>query len=65
VFIQQIHDAIFFGFILSYAQGLAMLHVASKDLDMDIPMQEVVKVWRGGCIIRSSLLEIFFKAYHF
>jgi 6-phosphogluconate dehydrogenase len=63
VFIQQIQDALFFGFILSYAQGLAMLHVASRDLDMQIPLQEVVKVWRGGCIIRSSLLEIFFKAY--
>jgi 6-phosphogluconate dehydrogenase len=63
VFIQQIQDALFFGFILSYAQGLAMLHVASRDLDMQIPLQEVVKVWRGGCIIRSSLLETFFKAY--
>lgn len=63
VFIQQVQDALFFATIISYAQGLAMLHVASKDLEMDIPMQEVVKVWRGGCIIRSSLLEVFFKAY--
>ncbi|MBS1603537.1 MAG: NADP-dependent phosphogluconate dehydrogenase [Bacteroidetes bacterium] len=63
VFIQQVQDALFFATIISYAQGLAMLHVASKDLAMDIPMQEVVKVWRGGCIIRSSLLEVFFKAY--
>src|SRR5215475_703593 len=63
VFIQQVQDALFFGVILSYAQGLAMLHIASKELDMDIPMPEVVKVWRGGCIIRSSLLEVFFKAF--
>jgi len=63
VFIQQVQDALFFATIISYAQGLAMLHVASKELAMDIPMQEVVKVWRGGCIIRSSLLEVFFKAY--
>jgi 6-phosphogluconate dehydrogenase len=26
-------------------------------------MPEVVKVWRGGCIIRSSLLEVFYKAF--
>ena len=63
VFIQQVEDALYFAFIISYAQGLAQLHVASKELHMDIPMQDVVKVWRGGCIIRSSLLPIFFKAY--
>lgn len=63
VFIQQVQEALFFGMIISYAQGLAMLHVASKELDMQIPLQDVVKIWRGGCIIRSSLLEVFFKAY--
>jgi 6-phosphogluconate dehydrogenase len=63
VFIQQVEDALYFAFVISYAQGLAQLHVASKELHMDIPMQDVVKVWRGGCIIRSSLLPIFFKAY--
>jgi 6-phosphogluconate dehydrogenase len=63
IFIQQIQDALFFSTIISYAQGLAMLHAASKELNMEIPMQEVVKVWRGGCIIRSSLLPIFYSAY--
>jgi 6-phosphogluconate dehydrogenase len=63
VFIQQVQDALYFAVIISYAQGLAQLHVASKELAMDIPMPQVVKVWRGGCIIRSSLLEIFFTAF--
>ena len=63
VFIQQVQDALYFAVIISYAQGLAQLHIASKELDMDIPMPQVVKVWRGGCIIRSSLLEIFFTAF--
>jgi len=61
--IKQIHDALYFGVIISYAQGLAMLHQASKDLKMEIPLPEVVKVWRGGCIIRSTLLEVYMKAY--
>jgi 6-phosphogluconate dehydrogenase len=30
---------------------------------MEIPLQEVVSVWRGGCIIRSALLDYFKKAY--
>jgi 6-phosphogluconate dehydrogenase len=63
VFIQQIHDALYFAVIISYAQGLAMLHVASSELDMQIPLPEVVRVWRGGCIIRSSLLEAFYAAF--
>jgi len=63
VFIQQAHDALYFAVILSYTQGLAMLHQASSELDMQIPLPEVVRVWRGGCIIRSSLLETFYAAF--
>lgn len=62
-FIQQVHDALLFATIISYAQGLAQLHRAGKDLDMQIPMPKVVSVWRGGCIIRSVLLPVFAKAF--
>lgn len=61
--IQLVHDALYFGTLISYAQGLAMLHQASADLKMEIPLPQVVKVWRGGCIIRSVLLEVFSRAY--
>jgi 6-phosphogluconate dehydrogenase len=30
---------------------------------MQIPMPQVVSVWRGGCIIRSTLLEMFGNAF--
>lgn len=63
VFIQQLGDALYFATIICYAQGLAMLYKASTELDMQIPIGEVVRVWRGGCIIRSSLLENFYAAY--
>jgi 6-phosphogluconate dehydrogenase len=62
-FIKQAHDALYFAMMISYAQGLAMLYKASSELQMEIPMHDVVKIWRGGCIIRSGLLEIFYKAY--
>lgn len=61
--IKQVHDALYFGTILSYAQGLAMLFQASKELAMDIPLPDAVSVWRGGCIIRSTLLATFTQAY--
>lgn len=62
--IKQLHDALYFATVISYAQGLAMLYKASDELKMDIPLKDVVKSWRGGCIIRSSLLEVFYTAYN-
>jgi len=62
-FIEQLHDALYFATIVSYAQGFALLHTASSDLDMNIPLPDVVKIWRGGCIIRSALLPDFYKVY--
>lgn len=60
---EDCRKALFAAIILSYVQGMAMLHTASKDLAMDIPLHNAVKVWRGGCIIRSTLLETFYAAY--
>jgi 6-phosphogluconate dehydrogenase len=62
-FIKLLYDALYFATIISYAQGLAMLVTASIELKMDIPVPRVVDVWRGGCIIRSALLDTFSKAY--
>ena len=62
-FISQVHDALYFATLISYVQGLAMIERASKTMDMEIPMPKVVKVWRGGCIIRSTMLDIFSQAY--
>jgi 6-phosphogluconate dehydrogenase len=61
--IAQLKDGLHCATVICYAQGLAMLHKASALLQMDIPIADVVRIWRGGCIIRSSLLEIFLPAY--
>lgn len=61
--IQAVHDALQCAIIIAYAQGLAMLQQASADRQMDIPLKDVVKIWRGGCIIRSTLLELFTTIY--
>ncbi len=62
-FIQQVHDGLYMGILISYAQGLCMLQVASTDLDMQIPLEKVVRVWMGGCIIRSQLLGTFNEVF--
>jgi 6-phosphogluconate dehydrogenase len=61
--IRQLHDALYVATVITYAQGLSMLHKASMERQMDIPLKDVVKIWRGGCIIRSAQLEIFTAAY--
>ncbi len=62
-FIRQLHDALYFATIISYVQGFALLHKASSELDMDVPLTDVVRIWRGGCIIRSALLDSFYAVY--
>lgn len=61
--IQQAEDAFYSASLICYAQGLAMLQKASAERKMDIPLRDVVRIWRGGCIIRSSMLETFTAAY--
>ncbi|MCD9856009.1 NADP-dependent phosphogluconate dehydrogenase [Epilithonimonas sp. JDS] len=63
LFVQEVGDALFLATLISYTQGLSLLVKASEDYQFQIPLQDVVKIWRGGCIIRSSLLETFYEAY--
>lgn len=56
-------NALHFGFLLAYAQGLQLLSVASAQYNYGVNISEVVRVWKGGCIIRSALLNDLRKAY--
>lgn len=62
-FIAQLQEALFCGTIICYAQGMGMLYKASEELKMEIPLSEVARIWRGGCIIRSTLLDNFWEVY--
>ena len=43
--------------VANYDQGLAVIAEASRTWGWDIPLPEVLRVWRAGCIIRASLLD--------
>ena len=58
-----LEDALYFSFIIAYAQGLSLLAKASEEYNFQIPLADVVSIWKGGCIIRSSLLYQFDKAF--
>jgi 6-phosphogluconate dehydrogenase len=56
-FINQLEDALHACYIITYAQGLAMLKVASDNYKYDVNIATVASIWRGGCIIRAAMLE--------
>jgi 6-phosphogluconate dehydrogenase len=60
---KAVEDALEFCFVMAYAQGLSLLAEASKEYNMQIPMADVVTIWKGGCIIRSLLLYRFEKVF--
>ena len=63
LFIKTLHDALYFGFAASYIQGLHLLQEASLAYKYEISIAEVVRIWKGGCIIRSLMLNDIRKAY--
>ncbi|QQS42332.1 MAG: NADP-dependent phosphogluconate dehydrogenase [Acidobacteriota bacterium] len=54
---------LFAAFVLTYAQGLSLLSEASKEKEYGLDLEQIAKIWRGGCIIRAALLEDIRKAY--
>jgi 6-phosphogluconate dehydrogenase len=55
--IDAARHALYASKITSYAQGLSLLRIASKEYGYAIDPGTVAKIWRAGCIIRASLLE--------
>jgi 6-phosphogluconate dehydrogenase len=56
-------QALYASKITSYAQGLALLRIASEEYHYNLRLDEIAKIWRGGCIIRAGLLGDIMAAY--
>ena len=63
VSLDDLKKALLCSFIAVYAQGLSMLQAASTEKNYGLNLAETAKIWRGGCIIRSALLEEMRVAY--
>lgn len=61
--IKTCKEALQFGWVIAYAQGLQLLQKASKTYIYDINISEVLRIWKSGCIIRSAMLTDLRKAY--
>ena len=62
-FIEELKNALLCSFIVTYAQGMSLLQTASVEKEYGLDLSEIAKIWRGGCIIRSALLEEMRRAY--
>ena len=61
--IDGLERALLAGKICAYAQGFAILAAASERSSWSLPLNKVARIWRAGCIIRSSFLNVISNAY--
>ncbi|MBD2546133.1 NADP-dependent phosphogluconate dehydrogenase [Planktothricoides raciborskii] len=62
-FISKIRDALYCSKICSYAQGMALLSMASQEFGYNLDLGEIARIWKGGCIIRAGFLNKIKKAF--
>lgn len=62
-FIEKVRRALYFGKIVSYAQGFSQLRAASKKNNWELRYGEIAKIFRAGCIIRAQFLQKISDAY--
>jgi 6-phosphogluconate dehydrogenase len=55
--VEAAEHALYASKIMSYAQGMAMLRLASAEYGYGIDPGTVAGIWRAGCIIRATLLS--------
>lgn len=61
--VTAVHSALQGAMVCSFAQGLSLLLVASKEYGWDVDLREIARIWRGGCIIRARLLDSLMHAF--
>ena len=61
--VRAVKDALLLSKICSYAQGFAMIRATGETYKWNIDLPEVCRIWKGGCIIRSTLLKTFEEAF--
>lgn len=55
--VERVRKALYFGKIMSYAQGFEQLRFASEQYDWNLKFGELAQIWREGCIIRAQFLQ--------
>jgi len=54
---ESVRQALYAAKVISYAQGMALLRMASREYGFGLNLAEIARIWKGGCIIRAKLLD--------
>jgi 6-phosphogluconate dehydrogenase len=64
LFLVNLRNALHAATIVTFAQCMALLAAASKVYAFGLNLGEIARIWRGGCIIRTRVLERIREAFH-
>jgi 6-phosphogluconate dehydrogenase len=62
-FVAEVKEALFGSKIISYAQGFQLIQQVSQERGWNLNLARLAQLWRGGCIIRSTLLRDIKEAF--
>lgn len=61
--LSDLRDALYLSTVTAYAEGMKVLQAASTEYGYGLRYHEIARIWKAGCIIRSSLLSRIQEAY--
>ncbi|MFB3925407.1 MAG: NADP-dependent phosphogluconate dehydrogenase [Syntrophales bacterium] len=61
--LSRLKNGLYAAMITVYAQGMSHLRAASKAYGYGLKLEVITRIWRGGCIIRSALLDHILSAF--
>ena len=61
--VDDLASALYAARICAYAQGMALIQQGSNKYNWRINLAEIVRIWKGGCIIRARLLDLVRSAF--
>ncbi len=55
--LKDLENSLLFSIFMAFSQGLWLISSASRAFDYGINLSEVLRIWKGGCIIRAKILN--------
>jgi 6-phosphogluconate dehydrogenase len=56
-FLTALADGLYLANLMAFNEGMQMLSVASQEKNWSLPLADIARIWKGGCILRTRLLN--------
>lgn len=64
IFLEDLRKAVYVAVLICFVQGLDLLSQTSERQGWGIDLQQVVRIWRAGCIIKSDYVTDLFERHY-